>query len=369
MSDVRMIDLDDLVLDDENPRLPNSVNRSQEEMIDYIATSTSLEDLMSAISQNGFFNGEPLIAIPDANAKGKFKIVEGNRRLTSVKLILDPSLCSKPSSRMKQISADNKHKFDKLPVIVKDKREDVLPYLGFRHITGIKQWEPLSKARYIEQLFNYTNKKLKPSERYSEVAKIIGSRRDHIKRNLDALAVYKKIEDEDFYDIDGLDEKSIKFAVLSTALADEKLGAFVGVDDVIDGEYVSSNPIVDPSSLKEDRIKELTQWLYLKDKDGNTKVGESRNLRQLAAVVNNARALQQFRDGAALTVAYQLTSDLSDDFLELLYQAETLMIEAAGMVANVEFNSSAYDVAKRINKNIKMIGKELAEKERGDDDF
>lgn len=367
MSDVEMIALDKLDLDDANPRLPNAIARTQEAMINYIATSTSLEDLMSAISQNGYFSGEPLIAIPADN--GKYKVIEGNRRLTAVKLILDPYLCEKPSLRALNIHKENTNTFDELPVIVKTSREDVLPYLGFRHITGIKQWEPLAKARYIEQIFDSTDASKPPSDRYYEVAKIIGSRRDHIKRNLDALAVYRQIESEDFYNIDELDEQSIKFSILSTALADERIGLFVGVDIEKDEEITPSNPIIDPSLLNRDAIKELTEWLYLRDKEGNTKIGESRNLRYLSAVVSNDKALRQFRDGASLNVAYQLTSDISDDFLEILYQIETLMIEAAGMVANVDYSSSAYDVAKRINKNIKMIGKELAEKEKGDDDF
>jgi ParB-like chromosome segregation protein Spo0J len=118
-----------LELDDANPRLPNGVAHTQEAMINYIATSTSLEDLMSAISQNGFFSGEPLIAIPGDN--GKYKVVEGNRRLTSVKLILDPYLCEKPSSRLLNIHKENVSVFDELPVIVKPRREDVLPILAF----------------------------------------------------------------------------------------------------------------------------------------------------------------------------------------------------------------------------------------------
>ncbi|WP_312466384.1 ParB N-terminal domain-containing protein [Atlantibacter hermannii] len=367
MSDVEMIAVDDLELDDANPRLPNAVERTQQAMINYIASSTSLEDLMSAISQNGFFSGEPLIVIPGDN--GKFKVIEGNRRLTAVKLILNPYLSDNPSARAINIHNENKSVFDALPVIIKQSRNDVLPYLGFRHITGIKQWEPLAKARYIEQIFDITNPSLSASERYHEVAKIIGSRRDHIKRNLDALAVYRRIEKDDFYGIDELNEQSIKFSILSTALADERIGAFVGVDIKKDGETIPTDPIINPRYLNDIAIKELTEWLYLRDKEGNTKVGESRNLRQLAAIVNNSKALQQFREGASLVVAYQLTSDISEDFLEILYQIETLMIEAAGMVANVDYNSSAYEVAKRINKNIKMIGKELAEKEKGDDDF
>ena len=31
-------------------------------------------------------------------------------------------------------------------------RSEVTPYLGFRHITGVMQWRPYQKARYIAQL-------------------------------------------------------------------------------------------------------------------------------------------------------------------------------------------------------------------------
>lgn len=69
-SEILYVPLDDLELDTENPRLPEGVSRDQLGMINYIATSTSIEDLMSAIAENGFFPGEPLIVIPDSGAPG-----------------------------------------------------------------------------------------------------------------------------------------------------------------------------------------------------------------------------------------------------------------------------------------------------------
>lgn len=369
-SEILYVPLDDLELDTENPRLPEGIDRDQLGMINYIATSTSIEDLMSAIAENGFFPGEPLIVIPDASTTGKFIVVEGNRRLTAVKLLRDPFLCENPSARLRQIATDAKHTVDRVPVIERKTRVEILPYLGFRHITGVKQWEPLSKARYIKQLFDYTDITLDPMQRYYEVSRAIGSRRDHIKRNLDALAVYDIIKDNDFYGIEKLDEESIKFSVLSTALADERLGQFVGVSIEDDGDTIPSHPIINASSLKTREIKELTEWLYKKGEDKKTRVGESRNLRELAAVVNSPKALEQFRMGAALNVAYQLTSDVTKDFLQLLYQVEASLIDAAGMVATVEYDRQAHEVARRINKHIKLIGSEIAEKNsRGDDDF
>ena len=362
---VSILPLDKLLLDPKNPRLPASVGRDQQSMLDYIALTTSIEELMEAIAQNDFFPGEPLVV---TNEGEEFIVVEGNRRLTALKLLQDPSVCSSPGERMRSIASNAKHKPVDIPAIICASRDSVLPYLGFRHITGVKQWEPLAKARYIEQLFNLTDANLSPKERYVEVARTIGSRRDHIRRNLDALAVYNVIEDNDYYEIEGLNDESLKFSVLSTAVADERIGRFVGTNaDESEGE-TSTNPIVDPARLNSEAIKELTNWLYAPDSKGKTRIGESRNLRLLSAIVNNPRALQAFRSGSPIKIAYQLTSDLTADFMELLYQADGLLSEASGMVATIEYEDDGYRVARRILENIRLIGRELKEKSRQEED-
>jgi hypothetical protein len=362
-----MVSVDKLRLDPENPRLPESLERSQQAMIDYIAETTSIEELMEAIAENGFFPSEPLIAVPTSIGADSYHIVEGNRRLTAVKLLRDPSACSKPGERMRNIVNEARHVPKEVPIVIRDTRAEILPYLGFRHITGVKQWEPLAKARYIEQLFILSNKELSIKDRYTEVARAIGSRRDHIRRSLDALAVYKVIKDKAFFEIDDLNEETIKFSILSTALADERIAAFAGTNQKTDdGDYISSDPIIDPTKLNSTSIEELTSWLYEKDKNGKTRIGESRNLRFLAGIVSNDKALSAFRNGALLKIAYQMTADVSVDFAELLYQADACLTEASSMVATIEFQDDVYETAKRISENIKMIGRQLKEK-RGDD--
>lgn len=361
-------DVNDLYLDPSNPRLPESVERDQSSMIDYIARSTSIEELMEAIGANGFFPGEPLIVVP--NEDGGFCVVEGNRRLTAVKLLNNHNLLKKSGERLRSIVENAKEVPSKLPVVVRKTRAEVLPYLGFRHITGVKAWEPLAKARYIEQLFALTKAEENPRDRYQAIAREIGSRRDYIRRSLDALAVYKAIEENDFYEIEDLTEQSLKFAVLSTSLADERIGKFVGIlRENSDGDIVSTDPIIDPSNLRKDEVRELTQWLFRKDEKGKTRVGESRNLRLLSAVVDNQKALSAFRHGASLKIAYQLTSDMTSDFVDLLYQAETTVAEAASMVATVEFKQDALDVARRIREHITLIGNALRSKEVKNDEF
>ena len=368
LGEIQFKPLTDLQLDPQNPRLPESVERDQKSMLDYIAETTSIEELMDAIAENDFFPGEPLIVTPDEKNKGKFIVIEGNRRLTAVKLLQDPGFCSRPGARMREIAENARFTPKTLPVVIKATREEVLPYLGFRHITGIKQWEPLAKARYIEQIFEQTPQKRAPKDRYDQVAKTIGSRRDYIKRNLDALAVFKIIKAHDFFEIEDLDDESLKFSVLSTALADERIGNFAGsARNLNDGDYEPTHPIADPSSLNQAHIKEITKWLFEKDAKGKTKVGESRNLRLLSAVVADTRAVKALRGGSPLKTAYQLTSDLTKDFVELLYQAEAALTEASSMVATVSYEDDAYQVARRIFENIKLIGRELKEKAHPDD--
>jgi hypothetical protein len=366
VSEIKEVELERLVLDPKNPRLPESVKRDDPSILEYIASTTALEDLMEAIGENDFFPGEPIVVVPENEA---FVVIEGNRRLTAVRLLSNPELYKNASKRMLEIAANAKFKPKTLPVVEKATRDQVLPYLGFRHITGVKQWEPLAKARYIFQLFELQPEHLNAQERYAAVAKSIGSRRDHIKRNLDALAVYRAIESEDFFDIKDLNEATIRFAVLSTALADERIAGFVGVSKPGAHGQEPSNPIVHPDALRAKELKELSQWLYEEDEDGQTRVGESRNLRQLAAVIDSPKALAAFRNNATLSYAYRLTRGVNQDLMEFLYEAENSLNRAAGLIANVEFSDDAFSLVKQLRETINLLGKTLKDKQGADDGF
>ncbi len=370
--DVIYIPLQNLFLDPENPRLPAFLDKQEErQILTHIAETTSIEDLMSAIAENGYFPGEPLIVVPKQGSTNDYIVVEGNRRLTAVKLLSDPHILENPGRRLLSISQDAANKPDQIPVIVRNDRSEILPYLGFRHITGIREWEPLAKARYMRQLMEaLSDKSDEPSERYATVARKIGSRRDHIKRSLDALAVYEVIEENDFFNIESLDEESVKFAVLSTGLADERIATFTGVSELINNEPSPTNPIISPASLNRDNIQELTEWMFKKDEKGRTRLGESRKLRELAAVISNEKALEAFRHGASLSQAYRQTKDIDTDFLSHLYQCEAEASVATSMVSSVDFSEEAMDVARRIRDNIKLIGNTLRDKQKNhDDDF
>jgi hypothetical protein len=347
------VTLDRLQLDVDNPRLPESIHKNEQSIIDYIAQNTAIEDLVNAIASNDFFPGEPLIVVEEGK---NLIVVEGNRRLTALKLLQNPNLTSEPSNRLREIVESAKYKPTTIPVIICSSREDVLPYLGFRHITGVKQWDPLAKARYIKQLYDLSSEDF--DDKYRGVANKIGSRRDHIKRSLDALAVYNIIEENSFYDIPGLDESSIKFSVLSTALADEKISSYVGLDISSGQSY----------ALKLDHVRSLVEWLFKKNKDGRAVVAESRNIRQLSKVVADDEARYALEKGSSLSYAYRLTNGVNDDFDQAMYEAEAALTIAVSHVSNIEFSDSRLDLARELSQQIILIGKTIRDKNRDDED-
>jgi hypothetical protein len=383
-NNIENIDYQKLHLDIDNPRLPSNVTRTAKGVLTWIAKATAIEDLMNAIGTNDFFAGEPLVVYPHPKKVGEYIVIEGNRRLTAVKLLHNPTECEKPSSQMCAISLEANYKPEKIPVVIQSNRADVLPYLGFRHITGIEEWQPLAKAKYLKQLFDLTDSTKPATERYSLIARTIGSRKDAIKRSLDALAVYAVIEEYDFFDIQDLGEESIKFSVLSTALANEYIAEFVGSIEKVpqkqhnlfealgeESEFttLSTDPIVNSGALKKAAIEDLTRWLFQK-KDGKKIVSDSRQLGMLGKVIATPKALATLRGNSSLAYAFRLTTGVNDDFINFLYTAQTALEQASGLVANVDYDEVALELSRELNNSIKQIGKTLKDKMVDkDDDF
>jgi hypothetical protein len=80
----------DLQLDAENPRLPEELHdRDPDSLIQHIANEYNTVEVARSMAEHGFFDSEPLIAIKKDR---HLVVVEGNRRLTALKLLTDADL-------------------------------------------------------------------------------------------------------------------------------------------------------------------------------------------------------------------------------------------------------------------------------------
>ena len=141
---------------------------------------------------------------------------------------------------------------------------------------------------------------------------MIGSRADHVKLLLSGLDVYETIEENSFFGIKDLDEKSVKFGVLYTAINNPNIAHFIGVD------LDTKNPL---KNLKKSSLGELTKWMFEKNSEGFTRLGESRNLRLLNKVVANKKALDAFRKERSLRDAVLLTDEPQEIFQTSIYDS------------------------------------------------
>src|SRR5690606_34887206 len=145
--------LEQLAFDPENPRLPESLRKKKDEMdyealvINWMLTNENVIELMGSIGEKGYFPAEPLLVVPKEGTPVTYEVVEGNRRLTEVKLLNNREIAETRIQTIKEISNEAKIKPEHLPVIEFSSRNDVIAYLGYKHITGVQSWDSLAKAK------------------------------------------------------------------------------------------------------------------------------------------------------------------------------------------------------------------------------
>jgi hypothetical protein len=306
------VPIDHLHFDPENPRLPSSIDKKkEEEIIGWMLTDSTLIELMRAIGALGYFPAEAILGIPFNGKKSHYTVIEGNRRLAAVKLLNNPALAKIKKLAVQQVVDAAKARPDELPLIPFLKRSEMVMYLGYRHVTGVKEWNPLAKARYLEQLARQLKKEYSKTL-FEDLARSIGSRWDYVAKLLTGLELYKRIEDKDYFGID-LDEQTMDFSLLTTALSYEGIVQFLHLKQAADPDL---------AGLSTDRLEDLTRWLFERNEYDRTPLGESRNLKALSRVVQNKEALKQFRSGWALLQADQMTGAPAEFFRKSILDAK-----------------------------------------------
>lgn len=292
-----VLSVNELDFDPSNPRFAIELASGPlDRLLDRMIRDERLQELMQSIGLQGYFDGEPLLVTRAEN--GRYHVVEGNRRLAALKLLNGQLNPAKPLPSINAIRDEAVFKPEKVPCLVFEERKNILRYLGFRHITGIKAWGPLAKARYLEQLRIDWYEDVDESSQLKQLAKEIGSRPDYVGQMLAGLNLYNIASESGFFGLQHITEDTIEFTLLTTALSYTNIVGFIGLESRQDlrGENVSIN-----------NLKDLFTWLYAQNQQGNTIVPNSRNLKELAKVVDCKPALEKLREKGDLAEAFVLT--------------------------------------------------------------
>ncbi len=346
-----VINTSDLLFDPENPRFPREVSSGDQDIIlEKMIRDERVAEVMQSIGVQGYFEGEPLL-VARAEDGDKYYVVEGNRRLAALKLLNGELETPKRLKTVFSIIEDAAKKPTKVPCIVYSDRYDILRYLGFRHITGIKSWGPLAKARYLKQLRERIYADEPEELQLKMLAKEIGSRSDYVGTMLTGLELFDKAKDNDFFNLPGVNEKSIEFTLLTTAIGYRNISDYLGLASKVDTQC---------NNVEDGRLKDIFSWIYAQDQQGNTIVSDSRKLKNLAAVVANQEAVLNLKKKGDLNEAFLMTEGPQAAFTQMLDAAKkklNLAYETLPSVSEVDKShedqiQSIFDLSKSIRSVI-----------------
>jgi hypothetical protein len=317
--------------------------------MEYMLLEASTLELMLAIGENDFFAGELLLVASDENEKGQYTVIEGNRRLIAVKILNNPELATVKKIATKEIVENAKFKPTTLPCLVFENANDILKYLGFRHITGIKSWRLLEKARYLYE-FRHTDdfKDLPFSDASREIAKVIGSNSAYVKKLLIGFELYKIVEDEAFYQIDGLNDTKYFLNYFTDSLSKDNIRKYINV---------TLNSEIPLENLNNEHLKKLTHWWFEKSEGQSRVLGDSEGLKLLDKVIGHSVALSAFEKGLNISQAYELTEDIDlqlenkiKDSLKAIEQADSFSNKVKSFYSGIsEDLKSIRKIADKIN--------------------
>lgn len=352
----RQVPLSELHFDPDNPRIPLSVDASDEqEVLDWMLSDAGLIELMGSIAEKGYFPAEALLVMPNPEGSG-YLVLEGNRRLAAVRLLTDPSRAPRRKRAVAETAArSNSADLEALPCAIFQARREVLDYLGYRHITGIKQWEPSAKARYLDELY-VEHVKTSGQDVYRKIARIIGSRADYVSRLLGSLRLFETIFDPD--NDATFAEEEVSFSLLTLSLNYASIIEYLELKDLSQESFRDVN---------RDHLSSLAKWLYHEDPDlGRTQLGDSRNMKLLATAVGHPEGLESLNAGATAEQAATATVDAGELFLRALRTAKSHLLSAQSLLHRAPVPRLAINTLEEIEEVTSQLISSAARKQRRD---
>ncbi len=308
----------DLFFDGKNPRLVELVEGSipsQEQLVTILWENMAIDELVMSISASGYFSYEPLIAIKE---DGKGIVIEGNRRLAALKLLLDPHLRrTVRATGIPKLTNRQIKELQKVPVVWTT-RTAAWNYIGFKHVNGPVKWDSYSKAKYIAEVHNEFGIPL------TKIASQIGDKHKIVQRLYRALMVIEQAERTGVYHRSRRYKSDFPFSHLYTGLDYDGISSFVRLRSA----SVESRTPVPKSHLQ--NLGELCTWLYGDSTQERQPVVQSQNphLRQLDEVVQSKSALMALRERMPLSVALEISYGDESVFRRSLVQAKDALQKA-----------------------------------------
>jgi hypothetical protein len=345
---------DKLLLDPENPRLAGLGIQvgDQDSIIAWLWKNMAVDELVDSMAASGYWQHEVLFATEDNDKK---VVIEGNRRLAAVKVLLNPSLRRRLRiGSVPEVEGVLRKTIEKLPVLFCSRKE-LWRYVGFKHVNGPQTWDSIAKAEYIFRVRTQYKVDI------GAIASMIGDRHETVKRLYRGFVVLKQAEDEGLFHREDRHHSRFYFSHLWTGLGYSGIQKFLGLTQK---RMEKPNPV--PKNKREN-LQELMLWLYgSKQSKLKPKIhSQNPDLRNLDEVLRTPRGLAFLRKpNQPLSLALEASQGDERLLENALVGAETQLREAKRFVAT-GFSGQEHlrDIARDIGRLSESLNAEMSDYE------
>ena len=357
LPETRLEPYGNLSLDPDNPRLAElqlTIN-DQEEILRWLWKNKAVSELVYSMLAGGYWSHEELFV---SQERGKLVVVEGNRRLAAVKVLLEPA--TREVLRIKAdwtLKAPIRRTLEELPVIVQP-RARIWSYVGFKHLNGPQPWDSIAKAEYIHRVYTKFGIPLE------EIATTLGDRNDTVVRMYRGYLVLKQAMDEGLFNPEDRTKPKLAFSHLWTALTYKSVQNYLGVK----GDRLGKpNPV---PKKNHQNLAELLLWLYgSKEQDIDPKIrSQNPHLREMAEALDSPRGIKFLRSGQPLGVALEAARGDARLFQDAMTKAESELRNASRFVATgYDGERDLLQTAINIEKLAKTLTSTMRELEKAEE--
>ena len=145
--------VNNILLDPRNPRIPPaSEPLDQRSLLADLIDHDKVYELAKNVANNGYYPVESLIAVREG---GKMVVIEGNRRLAALKLLIAPEVA--PEDQLPKFRAlsnrIDKTTIRKVKVVIAPNREATAPIVMSRHTNvQVERWDTIMQASFYKNL-------------------------------------------------------------------------------------------------------------------------------------------------------------------------------------------------------------------------
>ncbi|KQR08543.1 hypothetical protein ASF78_20050 [Cellulomonas sp. Leaf334] len=294
---------------------------TQEKLIRQLYEQEGLDELAPSFADNGYFAEEPLVVVRDRGATtDQWIVVEGNRRLATLKLLLDEALRARLRvTGWPSVQGETRDRLLEVPCVEYGNREDVFPFLGFRHITGAKKWAPFQKARFVAQL-------IESGRSLDQVEDLIGDTTQTVKKLYQDFIVFQQMT----RDV-GIPDKPIRdrFSLLEVTLGQRPIKEFLGLPRRLPSATVEE--LVPNDKL--DALEDVARWVFGTTDRAPVIIDSRAIANRLAPVLASEEATAHLRRTNDLEGAYEYSAGEKEYLLGKINSAERALREVSGIVA------------------------------------